>query len=80
MGPPAMQRREFVVRTALAWLVAAACLLSRDFNGLAQQFGSTDDALRLVMVREFLAGKGWFDLTVTAARPAARESSSTGRG
>ena len=69
MGPPAMQRREFIVCTGLAWLVAAAYLLSRDFTGLAQQFGSTDDALRLVMLREFLAGKGWFDLAVLRLDP-----------
>jgi hypothetical protein len=59
-----MQRREFIAATAIAWCIAAAYLLARDYTGLAQQFGSTDDALRLVVLREFLAGKGWFDLSV----------------
>jgi hypothetical protein len=43
----------------LIWAVTAgAYLLARHGSGL-----STDDAMRLVQLRDFLAGQGWFDLT-----------------
>ncbi len=32
-------------------------------------FGDTDDALRMVQVRDLLAGQGWFDLTIYRLNP-----------
>ncbi len=46
--------------------IAAAILLTHPFVGRAALFffADTDDAMRMVMVRDFLAGQGWYDLTV----------------
>lgn len=54
----------------LAWaLLAAAVLLVSSLNGsstsLQQWLGDTDDAVRLVTVRELLAGGPWFDTTLS---------------
>ncbi len=55
-------RSNFAVLLGLAWLVVVAQLLAIDWNDTARTLLDTDDALRLVQVREFLAGQGWFDL------------------
>jgi hypothetical protein len=46
-------------------LVAAAILVIRTIFGRAGQpfFADTDDAMRMVMVRDFINGQGWYDLT-----------------
>ena len=50
---------------ALVFAVAAAILVIRTLFGRAGLpfFADTDDAMRMVMVREFLAGQPWYDLT-----------------
>lgn len=50
---------------ALVFAVAAALLVIRTLQGRAGLpfFADTDDAMRMVMVRDFLAGQGWYDLT-----------------
>ena len=55
----AHQRAETRTLLLIIW---PATVVSYLFTGL---FGdlSTDDAMRLVQVRDFLAGQGWFDLT-----------------
>jgi len=55
-------RPNIVVLIGLAWLIVAAQLLAFDWNDLTRTLLDTDDAMRLVQVRELLAGKGWFDL------------------
>ena len=52
-------RRESLVLLLLIWSVAAFTLVA--IFGTASL--STDDAMRLVEVRDFLAGQNWFDLT-----------------
>lgn len=48
----------------IAWLlVAAILLLSSWWRIVAGQLPDPDDALRLVQVRDLIAGQGWFDLT-----------------
>lgn len=49
---------------ALIFVVAAATLVVRVNFGRAgtPYFADTDDAMRMVMVRDFLAGQGWHDL------------------
>ncbi|WP_204269872.1 hypothetical protein, partial [Klebsiella michiganensis] len=47
---------------ALAVLVTAARELYWRWSTLPDLLGDTDDAVRLVQVREWLAGKSWFDL------------------
>jgi len=51
------------VRVMIMWLVMATLLLMVDAPIIsARRFGDPDDALRLMEVRDLLAGQGWFDL------------------
>ncbi len=58
--------RMMVLAAAIAVLIA--CLFWRK-AGLAQSYGDTDDAMRLVLVRDLLAGRGWYDQLVTRLQP-----------
>lgn len=50
-------------RVALAWLAIALLLLLTNLAGIAERrFPDPDDTLRLVQVRDLIAGQGWFDL------------------
>lgn len=50
-------------RVALAWVVIAVLLLLTNLSGIAERrFPDPDDTLRLVQVRDLIAGQGWFDL------------------
>src|ERR1700730_5033081 len=65
MTPPALARLQsphIVLVLGLAWLVIVAQLLAEHWGETAQTLSDMDDAMRLVQVREFLAGRGWFDL------------------
>lgn len=55
-------RPTFAVLLTLAWALVAAWLLTSFWTSAATAITDPDDAMRLVQVREFLAGKGWFDL------------------
>jgi hypothetical protein len=46
----------------VAWAVAAGVLLADRWSEMGHRLFDGDDAMRLVEVREFLAGRGWFDL------------------
>jgi len=51
-------------RIALAWaLLCALTLAVGAKNILAGQFPDPDDTLRMVQLRDWLGGQGWFDLT-----------------
>ena len=50
---------EFVVWAALIWA----------HSDIGKTLGDTDDALRLVLVREVLHGRGWYDQLVTRLAP-----------
>jgi hypothetical protein len=52
----------FAVLLALAWISLCAVLLADRWVELSSRLYDADDAMRLVEVREFLAGRGWFDL------------------
>lgn len=52
-----------------AWLAIVLQLLWADWAGTATTLGDTDDAMRLVQVRAFLAGQGWFDLREMRLEP-----------
>jgi hypothetical protein len=63
---PALGR---IALSPLLWCVAASCLLALpvvvgDGPSLADWLGDTDDAVRLVSVRELLAGAPWLDTTL----------------
>ena len=65
MTPPALARLQsphIVLVLGLAWLVIVGQLLAEHWSETAQTLYDMDDAMRLVQVREFLAGRGWFDL------------------
>ncbi|MGN6357770.1 MAG: hypothetical protein ACTHLU_09860 [Novosphingobium sp.] len=50
-------------RVALAWAAIALLLLLTNLTGIAERrFPDPDDTLRLVQVRDLIAGQGWFDL------------------
>jgi hypothetical protein len=52
----------FAVLLAIAWLLIAAQLLAQYWVATAGSLFDSDDAMRLVQVRSFLAGHGWFNL------------------
>ena len=55
--------RQFWLRIVLAWLAICVILIVRNWPAIhAFQLADADDALRLVQVRDLLAGQGWFDL------------------
>jgi hypothetical protein len=53
----------------IVWLVIAAQLLVQHWAASGQLLGDSDDAMRLVEVRRFLAGQGWFDLHEPRVQP-----------
>jgi hypothetical protein len=52
-----------------AWVVAALQLIISGWAVTAETLMDTDDAMRLVEVREFLAGKAWYDLNQPRVEP-----------
>jgi hypothetical protein len=46
----------------VAWAAAAGFMLADRWPEMGHRLFDGDDAMRLVEVREFLAGRGWFDL------------------
>jgi hypothetical protein len=57
-----LQSPRIVIILGLAWLAIVAQLIAAHWSETAQTLSDMDDAMRLVQVREFLAGRGWFDL------------------
>lgn len=72
MGETGLPRRAYPLRhVLLAWLMVAALLLATGLGRiLSGQFPDPDDTLRLVQVRDLLAGQGWFDLVQHRIDPA----------
>lgn len=55
---------ELLVRVGLAWAMISALLVVASLSAiLAHQFPDPDDTLRLLQVRDLLAGQSWFDVT-----------------
>lgn len=60
------------MRIAAVWAVLSVIFIAIGFQRIAQgQFPDPDDALRLVQVRDLLAGQHWFDLTQYRINPEA---------
>jgi hypothetical protein len=57
-----LRQPPLAVLIVMCWLIAVAQLLYVDWGSVTRTLGDTDDAMRLVAVRNFLAGQGWFDL------------------
>ena len=52
----------FTALLGLAWAMTAAYLLADRWPEMSLRLFDADDAMRLVEVRDFIAGRGWFDL------------------
>jgi hypothetical protein len=59
----------FWILVGLCWMLVALQLLCMDWSTAARTMSDTDDALRLVQMRDFLAGQGWFDLHLARLDP-----------
>lgn len=56
--------RDFLGRVATGYGLVALLLLAMNFGAIvARRFPDPDDALRLVQLRDWLGGQGWYDLT-----------------
>jgi hypothetical protein len=59
----ATDRRRALGAVLAGWALVAVLALLRDWQTIASlHFSDPDDALRMVQVRDLLAGQGWFDL------------------
>jgi len=55
---------EFIARVGIAWAIVSAMLLAINWTAIASnRFPDPDDIMRLVQVRDLIAGQGWFDPT-----------------
>lgn len=55
---------DLFVRVGLIWLVVAVIFVATKWSAiLGLQLPDADDSLRLVQLRDLIAGQGWFDLT-----------------
>jgi hypothetical protein len=59
----------FATLLGLVWLLTAALLVVDFWPLIADTLSDSDDAMRLVEVRAFLAGRGWFDLGEPRVQP-----------
>ena len=66
MTDPAARSGPDLRLVAAVFAVAVIILVVRTLFGRAGEpfFADTDDAMRMVMVRDFIDGQGWYDLTV----------------
>ncbi len=67
----AKQQNAFPVRViALVWAAVSALLIAINAHAIAAwKFPDSDDLLRLIQVRDFLAGQSWFDVTQYRMNP-----------
>ena len=61
----------FALLVALAWCFVVVQLLLQSWDDTARTLRDTDDAMRLVQMRAWLAGQGWFDLHQARLQPPA---------
>lgn len=55
---------EFLARVGIAWAIVSALLIAVNWNAIAtQSFPDPDDIMRLLQVRDLIAGQSWFDPT-----------------
>jgi hypothetical protein len=64
--------RRWVLLTLAVWAIYAGWLIHRDWNLIRWlSLGDTDDNMRLMQVRAWLAGQGWYDLRQYRMNPPA---------
>jgi len=64
-----LRQPNFAALVMLVWLLVALGLLLQFWTQTAQTLLDTDDAMRLVEMRGWLAGHGWFDLHEARVQP-----------
>ena len=64
-----LRQPNFAALVALVWLLVALGLLLQHWSNTAETLLDTDDAMRLVQMRAWLAGQGWFDLHQARLQP-----------
>jgi hypothetical protein len=69
MSAAAPRQLNFSLLVAIAWLLVVLQLQLQYWPETAVTLNDTDDAMRLVQVREFLGGHGWFDLHMVRLQP-----------
>ncbi|MBZ0230021.1 MAG: hypothetical protein K8F58_16435, partial [Bauldia sp.] len=67
--PAAPGRHDWLPYAFITLLVAVLMLVVYGRSTLSGFFPDTDDAMRMVEVRDFLAGQGWYDMTATRLAP-----------
>ena len=65
----ASRQPNFALLLGLAWLLVVFQLLAQNWAETAQTLLDTDDAMRLAQLRDWLAGRGWYDLTQPRVQP-----------
>jgi hypothetical protein len=71
MSRGSMTQPNFAVLSGLAWLLVMVQLMAYFWAQTGYTLPDTDDAMRLVEVRGFLAGQGWYDLHQARVAPPA---------
>jgi hypothetical protein len=64
-----LRQPNFAALVALVWLLVALGLLLQHWANTADTLLDTDDAMRLVEMRAWLAGHGWFDMHEARVQP-----------
>jgi hypothetical protein len=64
-----LRQPNFGAILVLAWLLVALTLLVQYWAQTAETLLDPDDAMRLVEVRTWLAGQGWFDMHIGRVQP-----------
>jgi hypothetical protein len=71
MARGSMHQPNFAVLLGLTWLLVAVQLMAYFWTMTGYTLPDSDDAMRLVEMRDFLAGQGWFDLHQSRVAPPA---------
>ena len=67
--PPDLSSNRRLFWAALAVTVFAGTALVLQYSQVAKTLGDPDDAMRLVLVRDLMSGRGWYDQLVTRLQP-----------
>ena len=70
MSPtPDLRSNRRLISAAVVIILGVGALLAWSHGDITRTLGDTDDAMRLVRVRELLAGQGWFDQRIARLQP-----------
>jgi hypothetical protein len=66
---PNLASNRMLLGTTLVVAAIVIVTLNIQAHGLRDNLGDTDDAMRLVLVRDLMSGRGWYDQLVTRLQP-----------